>query len=36
MIDELVTSWLISGKTYQLEDAAVPMTKVFVSGIAQQ
>lgn len=34
MIDELVTSWLISGKEYQLEDAAEPMTRVFVSGIA--
>ena len=35
MIDELVTSWLISGKDYPLEDAAEPMTRVFVNGIAE-
>jgi len=35
MLDELVTSWLISGKEYQLEDAAKPAAEVFVFGIAQ-
>jgi len=35
MIDELVTSWLISGKDYPLEEAAAPMTRVFVNGIAE-
>lgn len=35
MIDELVTSWLISGKEYPLHEAATPMTHVFVNGIAE-
>ncbi len=35
MIDELVTSWLISGKEYPLHEAAAPMTNVFVNGIAE-
>lgn len=35
IIDELVTSWLISGKSYKLEDAAEPLTRTFVFGIAE-
>ena len=35
MLDELVTSWLISGKEYKLEEAAGPAAEVFVFGIAE-
>ena len=35
MIDEMVTSWLLSKKEYQLENAAKSLTQAFVFGLAE-
>ncbi len=35
MIDEMVTSWLLSKKDYQLDTAAESLTRAFVFGLAE-
>jgi len=35
MIDEMVTSWLLSKKEYKLEKAAKSLTRAFVFGLAE-
>ncbi|NOY22391.1 MAG: TetR/AcrR family transcriptional regulator [Acidobacteria bacterium] len=35
MIDEMVTSWLLSKKEYQLDKAAKSLTEAFVFGLAE-